>query len=80
MLRLFRKILVSLSPFFAFRCLQPGVLVGRLVAWARDRDDGENIEANLAFFAATGQIESNYDEVTDSFDAMDLKPELLRGM
>jgi hypothetical protein len=50
------------------------------VAWARDRDDGENIEANLAFFAATGQIESNYDEVTDSFDAMDLKPELLRGM
>ena len=40
----------------------------------------ENIEANLAFSAATGQIESNYDEVTDSFDAMDLKPELLRGM
>jgi len=27
-----------------------------------------------------GQIESNYDEVTDSFDAMNLKPELLRGM
>lgn len=27
----------------------------------------------------TGQIESNYDEVTDSFDAMNLKPELLRG-
>ncbi|KAI5294097.1 translation initiation factor eIF4A [Ascosphaera acerosa] len=26
------------------------------------------------------QIESNYDEVTDSFDAMDLKPELLRGI
>lgn len=26
-----------------------------------------------------GQIESNYDEVTDSFDAMDLKSELLRG-
>ncbi|OJJ75699.1 hypothetical protein ASPBRDRAFT_378472 [Aspergillus brasiliensis CBS 101740] len=27
-----------------------------------------------------GQIESNYDEVTDSFDSMDLKPELLRGV
>lgn len=26
------------------------------------------------------QIESNYDETTDSFDAMDLKPELLRGV
>jgi translation initiation factor 4A len=28
---------------------------------------------------SAGQIESNYDEVTDSFDAMNLKPELLRG-
>ncbi|KAE8411394.1 hypothetical protein BDV36DRAFT_274741 [Aspergillus pseudocaelatus] len=27
-----------------------------------------------------GQIESNYDEVVDSFDSMDLKPELLRGV
>ena len=27
-----------------------------------------------------GQIESNYDEITDSFDAMNLKSELLRGM
>ena len=27
-----------------------------------------------------GQIESNYDETTDSFDAMSLKSELLRGM
>ncbi|PYH90894.1 ATP-dependent RNA helicase eIF4A [Aspergillus ellipticus CBS 707.79] len=27
-----------------------------------------------------GVIESNYDEVIDSFDAMDLKPELLRGV
>ncbi|KKY18938.1 putative eukaryotic translation initiation factor [Phaeomoniella chlamydospora] len=26
------------------------------------------------------QIESNYDEITDSFDAMNLKPELLRGV
>lgn len=25
------------------------------------------------------QIESNYDEVTDSFDSMSLKAELLRG-
>ena len=28
----------------------------------------------------TGQIESNYDEVTDSFDSMNLKSELLRGL
>ena len=28
----------------------------------------------------TGQIESNYDEITDSFDSMNLKSELLRGM
>lgn len=27
-----------------------------------------------------GQIESNYDETTDSFDAMNLKAELLRGV
>jgi hypothetical protein len=27
-----------------------------------------------------GQIESNYDEITDSFDAMNLKSELLRGI
>jgi translation initiation factor 4A len=26
-----------------------------------------------------GQIESNYDETVDSFDEMNLKPELLRG-
>lgn len=30
--------------------------------------------------AFTAQIESNYDETTDSFDAMDLKSELLRGV
>lgn len=29
---------------------------------------------------ATAQIESNYDEVTDSFDNMNLKGELLRGL
>jgi translation initiation factor 4A len=28
----------------------------------------------------SGQIESNYDETTDSFDAMNLKSELLRGI
>ena len=27
-----------------------------------------------------GQIESNYDETVDSFDTMNLKPELLRGV
>jgi hypothetical protein len=35
---------------------------------------------NTDFCARLGQIESNYDEVTDSFDAMNLKAELLRGM
>jgi hypothetical protein len=30
-------------------------------------------------FHFTGQIESNYDETVDSFDEMNLKPELLRG-
>ena len=34
----------------------------------------------LTDFQLTGQIESNYDEVIDSFDSMSLKPELLRGM
>jgi translation initiation factor 4A len=29
---------------------------------------------------AESQIESNYDETTDSFDAMNLKAELLRGV
>ena len=31
-------------------------------------------------FCRSGQIESNYDEVTDSFDSMSLKSELLRGV
>ncbi len=35
-----------------------------------------SVTADLCFIA---QIESNYDEVTDSFDAMNLKSELLRG-
>jgi hypothetical protein len=34
---------------------------------------------NLLTCDFTGQIETNYDEVTDSFDAMNLKQELLRG-
>ena len=34
----------------------------------------------LTMSRAIAQIESNYDETTDSFDAMDLKPELLRGI
>lgn len=29
---------------------------------------------------SAGQIESNYDETVDSFDTMNLKSELLRGM
>ena len=35
-------------------------------------------EPRLTFSA--GQIESNYDETTDSFDNMNLKAELLRGV
>jgi superfamily II DNA/RNA helicase len=34
----------------------------------------------LPFLTLPGQIESNYDETTDSFDAMNLRPELLRGV
>lgn len=35
---------------------------------------------SLIFFRCAGQIESNYDETVDSFDEMNLKAELLRGM
>ena len=44
----------------------------------RPRDPEIAYEAD--FRALLGQIESNYDEVTDSFDSMNLKAELLRGM
>jgi len=47
-------------------------------------DKGRNSEKNTSIlihtFCATAQIESNYDETTDSFDAMNLKAELLRGV
>lgn len=36
-------------------------------------------QRRLTICGTTGQIESNYDETTDSFDAMNLKGELLRG-
>ena len=36
--------------------------------------------ARLTCLRSLGQIESNYDEVTDSFDSMNLKAELLRGV
>ena len=36
--------------------------------------------AKSALTPRPGQIESNYDEVTDSFDSMNLKAELLRGV
>lgn len=35
---------------------------------------------SLTLLRTTGQIESNYDETVDSFDEMNLKPELLRGI
>jgi hypothetical protein len=37
------------------------------------------ITTGFAHHLILGQIESNYDEITDSFDAMNLKSELLRG-
>lgn len=36
-------------------------------------------ESKLMELCLAGQIESNYDETVDSFDTMNLKPELLRG-
>lgn len=39
------------------------------------RDEAPN-DLNLA----DGEIESNWDTVTDNFDNMELKPELLRGI
>jgi len=42
--------------------------------WGEKRNNG------LTSGCATAQIESNYDETTDSFDAMQLKSELLRGV
>ena len=37
------------------------------------------VERVTDYLHIVGQIESNYDEVTDSFDSMNLKSELLRG-
>lgn len=42
--------------------------------WSRN-----NIHLCDANTSLAGQIESNYDEITDSFDSMDLKSDLLRG-
>jgi superfamily II DNA/RNA helicase len=47
----------------------------RLRAAANDNLRGHRTNPHVA-----GQIESNYDETTDSFDAMNLKAELLRGV
>lgn len=46
--------------------------------WRREDEERDEDKTNSAVHL-TGMIESNYDEITDSFDAMDLKPELLRG-
>lgn len=37
-------------------------------------------EAPIDLNLADGEIESNWDTVTDNFDNMELKPELLRGI
>jgi hypothetical protein len=60
----------------AFRWSERGGLQSALRAARRSRqaDDG------ILTPPISGQIESNYDETTDSFDAMNLKSELLRGI
>jgi len=45
----------------------------------RHRLCGKLKEHKLMKLCLAGQIESNYDETVDSFDTMNLKPELLRG-
>jgi hypothetical protein len=39
-----------------------------------------SVDEKLTCSPSAGQIESNYDETTDSFDSMNLKAELLRGV
>lgn len=48
----------------------------------RRRLDTRQVSPSLttADIGPTAQIESNYDETTDSFDNMNLKAELLRGI
>lgn len=59
-------------------CVQSIVSVASLHAGRDNLSTFFGTHANLRHF--TGQIESNYDEITDSFDSMNLKPELLRGV
>ena len=53
------------------------LLVGDGVARARSAPE---FWPGAAANPHAGQIESNYDEITDSFDNMNLKAELLRGV
>jgi len=62
-------------PIFSFWVFTPL----KNLRWRREDEERDEDKTNSAFHP-TGMIESNYDEITDSFDAMDLKPELLRGM
>jgi hypothetical protein len=52
-------------------CCQPPLLCEQQNSYQR---------TSLTLRHHSGQIESNYDETTDSFDAMNLKAELLRGV
>ena len=78
-------------PFSRLRCLACSRLCAPLQSWLtkvlrmcprasaappRHGDKDNDSPANTR----PGQIESNYDETTDSFDAMNLKAELLRGV
>lgn len=69
---------VVLVIFFHLRCR---VKEGKKDQSTTPHKPTSNVRSRLTrLFQSTGQIETNYDEITDSFDAMELKPELLRGM
>jgi superfamily II DNA/RNA helicase len=55
-------------------------LHGGNFATRRRRSQSQRKQWAAADWQLAGQIESNYDETTDSFDNMNLKAELLRGV
>ena len=59
--------------------IEAGEYTPETSAKTRDLLMHETCDADILVRRAA-QIESNYDETTDSFDAMDLKAELLRGV
>lgn len=51
-------------------------LTGSALPFPFDRPESNQNDLQIA----DGEIESNWDQVVDNFDNMDLKPELLRGI